>query len=155
LSSTEVKKGRELDAETGLFYYRARYFSPELGRFLARDPLEANVNLYSYCSDGPQPAPVRQGYNVLMRDGSVRFITEGIDPVVAQQLQDSARAASGPYLAAPPPPQPARAEQSTPTTPQDCIGFWDWVQGGLDAGGLIDPTPVCDGLSTVISLFRG
>ncbi|MCM8526652.1 MAG: RHS repeat-associated core domain-containing protein, partial [Lentisphaeraceae bacterium] len=31
--------GRYLDTETGLWYFRARYFSDELGRFISRDPL--------------------------------------------------------------------------------------------------------------------
>ena len=31
--------GRYLDTETGLWYFRARYFSNELGRFISRDPL--------------------------------------------------------------------------------------------------------------------
>jgi RHS repeat-associated protein len=31
--------GREYDIETGLYYYRARYYSPGIGRFLQRDPL--------------------------------------------------------------------------------------------------------------------
>ena len=31
--------GRYLDNETGLWYFRARYFSDELGRFISRDPL--------------------------------------------------------------------------------------------------------------------
>ena len=36
--------GRELDNETGLYYYRARYYSPELGRFLQADPLTWGAN---------------------------------------------------------------------------------------------------------------
>ena len=31
--------GRRFDAETGLYYYRARYYSPALGRFLQVDPI--------------------------------------------------------------------------------------------------------------------
>jgi len=31
--------GRRLDGETGNYYFRARYYSPTLGRFLGRDPL--------------------------------------------------------------------------------------------------------------------
>ena len=31
--------GRELDGETGLWYFRARYFDDGLGRFVGRDPL--------------------------------------------------------------------------------------------------------------------
>jgi len=42
--------GREYDAETGLYFYRARYYSPELGRFLQTDPLEIDdENTYTYC----------------------------------------------------------------------------------------------------------
>lgn len=42
--------GREYDQETGLYYYRARYYSPTLGRFLQRDPLGYvdGMHLYEY-----------------------------------------------------------------------------------------------------------
>ncbi len=46
--------GREYDAETGLYFYRARYYSPELGRFLQTDPLEIDdENTYTYCYNDP------------------------------------------------------------------------------------------------------
>jgi RHS repeat-associated protein len=47
--------GREYDSETGLYYYRARYYSPKLGRFLQTDPIRyrAGLNLYSYCGNNP------------------------------------------------------------------------------------------------------
>ena len=47
--------GRELD-ETGLYYYRARYYQPEIGRFLSEDPLGFNAgdaNLYAYVGGDP------------------------------------------------------------------------------------------------------
>jgi RHS repeat-associated protein len=42
--------GRRLDDETGLYYYRARYYDVELGRFLGRDPIgyAAGLSLYEY-----------------------------------------------------------------------------------------------------------
>lgn len=47
--------GREFDAETGLYYYRARYYDPTIGRFLASDPigLAGGSNIYSYVYNNP------------------------------------------------------------------------------------------------------
>jgi RHS repeat-associated protein len=47
--------GRRFDTETGLYYYRARYYSPLLGRFLQTDPVgyKENLNLYTYVSNDP------------------------------------------------------------------------------------------------------
>src|ERR1043166_3685507 len=47
--------GRELDEETGLYFYRARSFDCGLGRFLQRDPLEYadGLNLYEYVHGRP------------------------------------------------------------------------------------------------------
>jgi RHS repeat-associated protein len=46
--------GRELDA-TGLYYYRARYYSPVLQRFISEDPvgMAAGTNLYRYTFNDP------------------------------------------------------------------------------------------------------
>lgn len=47
--------GRRLDEETGLYHYRARYYSPQLGRFLQTDPLgyQGGMNLYAYVLNNP------------------------------------------------------------------------------------------------------
>jgi len=47
--------GRRLDAETGLYYYRARYYWPGGGRFLQTDPVgyTADLNLYTYVGNDP------------------------------------------------------------------------------------------------------
>ncbi len=46
--------GRENDG-TGLYYYRARYYSPSLGRFISEDPigLQGGPNLYAYVGGDP------------------------------------------------------------------------------------------------------
>ncbi|MEJ1974198.1 MAG: RHS repeat-associated core domain-containing protein [Lacunisphaera sp.] len=41
------------DDETGLVYYGLRYYSPTLGRFINKDPIEemGGLNLYAFCSN--------------------------------------------------------------------------------------------------------
>ncbi len=47
--------GREQDAESGLYYYRARYYDPELGRFISEDPIGfgGGINYYAYVKNNP------------------------------------------------------------------------------------------------------
>ncbi len=47
---------REWDPETGFYYYRARYYDPLLGKFLAKDPISyagGDVNLYGMVNNNP------------------------------------------------------------------------------------------------------
>jgi RHS repeat-associated protein len=47
--------GRENDGATGLYYYRARYYSPQMGRFISEDPtgIGAGTNFYAYANGDP------------------------------------------------------------------------------------------------------
>jgi len=50
--------GRRWDADLGLYYYRARWYDPELGTFLETDPIGSldYINLYSYVGLSPMNA---------------------------------------------------------------------------------------------------
>ena len=48
--------GREFDSFTGLYYYRARWYDANLGRFISEDPIGFagdDVNLYGYTWNNP------------------------------------------------------------------------------------------------------
>jgi RHS repeat-associated protein len=50
--------GRERDPDTGLLYYRARFYDPQLGRFISEDPigLAGGINSFAYVGNNPQNA---------------------------------------------------------------------------------------------------
>lgn len=47
--------GREYDTESGLYFYRARYYDSSLGRFLSEDPVgfDEGTNSYRYVRNDP------------------------------------------------------------------------------------------------------
>ena len=59
LANTYAFTGEDYDASTDLLYLRARYYKPEVGRFITRDDfagfpmLPISQNLYAYCHNSP------------------------------------------------------------------------------------------------------
>jgi len=55
LGNPYLYTGREYDSETGLYFYRARYYDAKLGRFQQSDPIKhyGGMNLYSYVQNNP------------------------------------------------------------------------------------------------------
>jgi RHS repeat-associated protein len=71
--------GRESDPETGLYYYRARYYDPQVGRFLSEDPAGPSDGLshYAYVENNP----------VALTDSSGR-VPDVIANMLGRQLSD-------------------------------------------------------------------
>ena len=48
-------QGREYDYDTALYYFRARWYEPETGRWLSPDHIElyGGLNLYAFCGNDP------------------------------------------------------------------------------------------------------
>jgi RHS repeat-associated protein len=66
--------GREWDQTVGLWYYRARYYDSEVGRFISEDPLNyrgGDVNLYSYVGNNPVNWKDPSGKNPLAAVGAL------------------------------------------------------------------------------------
>jgi RHS repeat-associated protein len=51
-AGTYAFTGHQYDAETGLYYARARFYDPAIGRFLSEDPIPA-INAYPYVDNDP------------------------------------------------------------------------------------------------------
>jgi RHS repeat-associated protein len=45
--------GQRYDSDTGLYYYKRRYYSVAIGRFLQPDPVRNDLNLYGYVQNDP------------------------------------------------------------------------------------------------------
>jgi RHS repeat-associated protein len=90
--------GREWDAETGLYFHRARYYDPAAGRFLQPDPLwfplsPQSLNRYAYVRNNPVNAVDPSGYAdnfTLLSRQEERLETELIAVYAALPLQPPA-----------------------------------------------------------------
>lgn len=67
--------GQRLDPETGLYYYRARYYNAAIGRFLSPDPIgyDDGPNLYAYVRNDPLNFIDPLGLRTLLLFGTLDF----------------------------------------------------------------------------------
>jgi RHS repeat-associated protein len=79
--------GREDDG-TGLMYYRARYYSPTLQRFISEDPIgpAGGTNLYAYAADSPTNYTDPSGNNPVLGGCITGGLVEGVMSMAGQRL---------------------------------------------------------------------
>jgi RHS repeat-associated protein len=80
--------GRENDC-TGLYYYRARYYSPAAQTFVSQDPLGfagGDVNLYAYGSNNPVSLTDSLGLDAYLCDRPLRVFRASIGPYINQYI---------------------------------------------------------------------
>jgi RHS repeat-associated protein len=73
--------GREFDFDTGLYYYRARYYDPEAGRFLSTDGSgfsAGDLNLYRYVENRPLSVTDPSGNTAILERTLVTVAETGI-----------------------------------------------------------------------------
>jgi RHS repeat-associated protein len=74
--------GKEMDAETGLYYYGARYYDPRMSMFYGVDPLAdkyCSISPYIYCSNNPIrriDPDGRHDYQLDYETGNINLIKE-------------------------------------------------------------------------------
>ena len=80
---------KELDSETGLYYYGARYLDPSEGMWLSVDPLwEKNIaaSPYNYCHGNPVVMTDPDGRTDFYVDGDYsthQYVDDGVSEVIA------------------------------------------------------------------------
>ena len=111
---------REWDSETALYFYRARYYKPAIGRFLSRDPLGSlpDANLYRYVNNSPQTWVDPAGTNL---------VVNGPGPVAIIDIW--------------PHQKPGIIADPTPNVPGSTILDGPQAGGGIDVGPIIDIWP--------------
>ena len=111
------------DATTQMYYYRARYYSPVLGRFISRDPIDyaGGMNLYEYVGGGAVDAGDPMGLTRYQKDTADRSIAD-VQRIVGAKVtgiyDTPTRAAVRIYQAY------LRATQSPGDTPIKLDGKW-------------------------------
>jgi RHS repeat-associated protein len=80
--NTYMFTGREWDADAGLYYYRARWYDPDVGRFLAKDPIGfrgGQVDLYGYCLNDPLNLIDPEGDDVGLHFGTQKSLADEVN----------------------------------------------------------------------------
>ena len=73
--------GYQRDDESGYKLLGHRYYDPEIGRFLTRDPMKDGRNWYAYCANGPADATDPEGTWFWKLWDVVDVITDPGDPL--------------------------------------------------------------------------
>jgi RHS repeat-associated protein len=129
--------GRENDSN-GLYYYRDRYYSPVLGRFVNEDPLGfgGGINFYAYVGDDPTNFNDPFG---LQRKGKGSTVVAPPPPVAVP-----------PVPAPAPPPRLAPVPEPLPAEPEPGAGAGSFCTRFPGICGLalvfvpLKPVPRCD-----------
>lgn len=79
--------GGVYDESSGLYYLNARYYNPEMGRFISRDTYEgkneepSSLHLYLYCANDPVNYVDPSGHDAIALGASYYAVTAGVAAV--------------------------------------------------------------------------
>lgn len=132
--------GREQDAETGLYYYRARYYDPEIGRFISEDPIgfRGGINFYAYVTANPLNMVDPTG-----NEGTPLGTYDTDDPNYHYYVTESRVCSTGPHCTI------DAVNHWSFKEPAPGVGFfWGEAETGDSTFVILDPTPAIAGMVT-------
>jgi RHS repeat-associated protein len=115
--------GREWDSSLGLYYYRARYYDANLGKFLSEDPLgfsTGDTNLSRYVKNVPLSRLDPSGLEGILVGGRD---VPSIQPLPSPTPDSPAISIQVPPVPTPTPPLPFPTE--VPRTPEEIQAFYN------------------------------
>ncbi|MGH7670634.1 MAG: RHS repeat-associated core domain-containing protein, partial [Gemmatimonadaceae bacterium] len=136
---------REYDAETGLYYFRNRYYDPQVGRFVSEDPagLGGGINAYAFAGNDPINGRDPQGLKAIPELPLVVTTAsrdcDWIDPYECGDVSGwtqwwNGLGSAGPTGSLPLPSGPGGGSSALPQTENDCSGARTHaaIEGGID-----------------------
>jgi len=87
--------GKQIDEDTGLYYFNARWYDAELGRFVTEDPARDGTNWYEYCRNNPLIYLDPSGLSTTRDDYAYQLRTEGHTEEAAAMERAAAEANNG------------------------------------------------------------
>lgn len=85
-------QGREYSYRTGLYYFRARFYDPVMGRWLSNDPIgiAGGLNQYVFCGNNPVMGQDPEGLSGFLMLGSPWLIFFEKPPIIPRPILDEA-----------------------------------------------------------------
>ncbi|WP_315851928.1 RHS repeat-associated core domain-containing protein [Thermogemmata fonticola] len=144
-------EGGRYDVTSGLYHFRHRDYSPTLGRWTSLDPLSyaaGDVNLYRSLGNDPINSLDPSGLEEVVPyyDVTLALVPAASNPGglvdrlkgTLNTLQDALN----------------KLKNLNKLTPQQWELVLDLAQLTLDIIGIVEPTPIADGLNMAISIWR-
>jgi RHS repeat-associated protein len=85
--NTTIFTGRQYDPESQIYYYRARYYSPQIGRFLSRDPLGSPTMMADALGSTSGPSVIARSLWQLAFETAYSSGNSSSDPMGSAELK--------------------------------------------------------------------